>query len=109
MPIKPHPTDPDKMVYVSRYYNIPELQGVTMTAEDEEFNRIERESRQRTEAVKYAINNAFKPFEPDWANFSEGRAAGRIEAFTEIADKIKAMPFGGDTIDSLIMWLEEQK
>ena len=109
MPIKPHPTDPDKMVYVSRYYDIPELQGVTMTPEDEEFNRIERESKQRTEAVKYAINNAFKTFEPDWANFSEGRAAGRIEAFTEIADKIKAMPFGGDTIDSLIMWLEEQK
>ena len=39
----------------------------------------------------------------------EGRAAGRVEAFIEIADKIKAMPFGGDTIDSLIIWLEEQK
>jgi len=48
-------------------------------------------------------------FLPDWANFNEGRAAGRVEAFTEIADKIKAMPFGGDTIDSLIIWLEEQK
>jgi hypothetical protein len=31
MPIKPHPTDPDKMVYVNRYYDIPELQGVTTT------------------------------------------------------------------------------
>jgi hypothetical protein len=31
MPIKPHPTDPDKMVYVNRYYDIPQLQGVTTT------------------------------------------------------------------------------
>jgi hypothetical protein len=29
MPIKPHPTDPDKMVYTSRHYDIPQLQGVT--------------------------------------------------------------------------------
>ena len=27
MPLKPHPTDPDLMVYVSRKYDIPELQG----------------------------------------------------------------------------------
>ena len=31
MPVKPHPTDPDKMVYASRQYDIPELQGVTTT------------------------------------------------------------------------------
>ena len=31
MPLKPHPTDPDKMVYVSRQYDIPQLQGGTMT------------------------------------------------------------------------------
>ena len=47
MPLKPHPTDPDKMVYVNRYYDIPELQGVTMTPEDEEFERIEREMKWR--------------------------------------------------------------
>ena len=29
MPLKPHPTDPDKMVYASRWYDIPQLQGVT--------------------------------------------------------------------------------
>lgn len=29
MPLTPHPTDPDKMVYVSRQYDIPQLQGVT--------------------------------------------------------------------------------
>ena len=31
MPLKPHPTDPDKMVYASRQYDIPQLQGVTTT------------------------------------------------------------------------------
>jgi hypothetical protein len=100
MPIKPHPTDPDKMVYVNRYYDIPQLQGVTMTPEDEEFNRIERESKQRMESVRLAV----KPF-----SFYDGLQVGRSNAFKEIAEKIKAMPFGGDTIDSLIMWLEEQK
>ena len=31
MPLKQHSTDPDKMVYVSRQYDIPQLQGVTTT------------------------------------------------------------------------------
>jgi len=31
MPVKPHPTDPDKLVYASRQYDIPQLQGVTAT------------------------------------------------------------------------------
>jgi hypothetical protein len=31
MPVKPHPTDPDKLVYASRQYDIPQLQGVTTT------------------------------------------------------------------------------
>ena len=31
MPLKPHPTNPDKMVYASRCYDIPQLQGVTTT------------------------------------------------------------------------------
>jgi len=30
MPLKQHPTDPDKMIYVSRQYDIPQLQGVTI-------------------------------------------------------------------------------
>jgi ABC-type enterochelin transport system substrate-binding protein len=29
MPLKPHPTYPNKMVYVSRQYDIPQRQGVT--------------------------------------------------------------------------------
>ena len=31
MPLKLHPTNPDKMVYASRQYDIPQLQGVTTT------------------------------------------------------------------------------
>jgi hypothetical protein len=31
MPLKQHPTDPDKIVYASRHYDIPQLQGVTTT------------------------------------------------------------------------------
>jgi hypothetical protein len=48
MPLKPHPTDPDKTVYCSRQYDIPQLQGAKMkTYEDDEFERIEREFKWR--------------------------------------------------------------
>ena len=36
MPLKPYPTDPDKMVYVSRWYDIPQLQGVTTAQPEQE-------------------------------------------------------------------------
>ena len=37
MPLKPHPTDPDKMVFVKHEYNLPkEWQGLT----DEEIKDI---------------------------------------------------------------------
>ena len=39
MPLKPHPTDPDKMVYVSRQYDLPkEREWVGLT--DEELKDI---------------------------------------------------------------------
>jgi len=47
MPLKQHPTDPDKMVYASRHYDIPQLQGVTTTQRpwvgltDEDWKEIE--------------------------------------------------------------------
>ena len=46
MPLEQHPTDPDKMVYASRHYDIPQLQGVTTTQRpwvgltDDEFKKI---------------------------------------------------------------------
>ena len=47
MPLKQHPTDPDKMVYASRQYDIPQLQGVTtpqrpwVDLTDEDWKEIE--------------------------------------------------------------------
>lgn len=41
MPLKPHPTDPDKMVYASRWYDIPQLQGVT-TAQPAQEPRLDQ-------------------------------------------------------------------
>jgi hypothetical protein len=34
MPLKPHPTDPDKMVYVSRQYDLPQRTWVGLTKEE---------------------------------------------------------------------------
>ena len=34
MPLKPHPTDPDKMVYYSRQYDLPQRTWVGLTDEE---------------------------------------------------------------------------
>ena len=34
MPLKPHPTDPDKMVFVSHKYELPKREWVGLTEED---------------------------------------------------------------------------
>jgi hypothetical protein len=47
-------------------------------------------------------------FMPDWADFKNGRAAGRAEAFEQIAEKIKLLPWENDTKDSFLVWLKEQ-
>lgn len=47
-------------------------------------------------------------FEPDWADFQEGRKVGRAEAFEQIAEKFKEMPWENDTKDSFLIWLKEQ-
>lgn len=85
-----------------------------MNSEDDEFNRIEREAKARMMAVQSSIGSQLRaanlePFKPDWANFHDGVETGRIEAFNEIENKIKAMPFNDATIDSLLIWLKEQK
>ena len=39
MPIKPHPTDPDKMVYYNRQYDLPQRTWVGLTDKElEEFS-----------------------------------------------------------------------
>ena len=47
-------------------------------------------------------------FMPDWADFKNGRAAGRAEAFEQIAEKMKLLPWENDTKDSFLIWLKEQ-
>tara|TARA_R110000868_G_C10914470_1_gene765211 strand:+ start:1629 stop:1859 length:231 start_codon:yes stop_codon:yes gene_type:complete len=46
MPVKPHPTDPDKVVYVSRHYDIPQLQGVTTTPQRQWVGLTDAEAQQ---------------------------------------------------------------
>jgi hypothetical protein len=42
MPLKPHPTDPDKMVYYSRQYDLPQRTWVGLTDKElEEFSDAE--------------------------------------------------------------------
>ena len=90
-----------------------------MNTEDDEFNRVEREAKQRKEAVLQALHNENQrlglykgvyepPFNPDWNNFHDGVAVGRTAAFKEITQKIQDMPFNDATIDSFLVWLKEQ-
>ena len=55
MPLKPHPTDPDKMVYVSRQYDLPPKRELT----DEEIMEIyndqaNRDFQLRSDPFKFA-------------------------------------------------------
>ena len=60
------------------------------------------------EATLTEIRGMAQPFQPDWADFDNGREVGRVEAFERIAEKIKAMPWESDTKDSFLIWLEAQ-
>ena len=60
------------------------------------------------EATLTEIRGMAQPFQPDWADFANGRAAGRAEAFEQIAEKVKEMPWEFDTKDSFLIWLKEQ-
>ena len=58
MPLKPHPTDPDKMVYYSRQYDIPELQGVTTTPQREWVDLTAKQIDQGLCRTNYAFKTA---------------------------------------------------
>ena len=61
MPLKPHPTDPDKMVYASRWYDIPQLQGVTTAQRpwvgltEDEIENIEEKALTKQWAIRMAL------------------------------------------------------
>ena len=51
MPLKPHPTDPDKMVYVSRQYDLPEYKPMHPEMRkmwEDHFDKCFRSGSQRT-------------------------------------------------------------
>ena len=60
MPLKPHPTNPDKMVYASRWYDIPQLQGVSTTQRpwvgltEEDFSAINQSCFTKLQAATSA-------------------------------------------------------
>jgi hypothetical protein len=57
MPLKPHPTDPDKMVYTRAKYNLPrEWQGLT----DEERMSCEQSAKGNYFALCAAIEAKLK-------------------------------------------------
>ena len=65
-----------------------------MTEEDEAFNEIERQAKQRKEAVKVAITT--NPY--------------RNQVIEEVAQEIEKMKgFGIDTIDSLAIYIRGMK
>jgi hypothetical protein len=81
---------------VRNMYPAAQRTWVGLTEEDE-FNRIERESSVRKESVSSTIKS-----------FDIGAIDGRAQAFQEIAAKIESMPFNDDTIASLVLWLKDQ-
>jgi len=52
VPLKPHPTDPDKMVYVSRQYDLPQRPWVDLTPQD--YAEIFRTARNVDHAARLA-------------------------------------------------------
>ena len=106
MPLKPHPTDPDKLVYISRQYEIPQSYRYVKTVHECKPVYV----AQRTVYIAQHTDDVDDDtgIIPDWANFQEGRALGWTEAFERIAEKVKEMPWESDTKDSFLIWLKEQ-
>ena len=91
MPLKPHPTDPDKVVFVSRKY-----EGINMkTPEDEEFERIDRK---QNELIQVATS------------LSKDAEDIRNNVLEEVAQEIEELKgFGEDTIASFTVYIRSMK
>ena len=75
-----------------------------MTEEDEEFNDIERQAKQRKEAVKAAMSPkvvALEMYDTGWNSALE-MAAFKIEYDFKQA-------FGADTLSSMAIYIREMK
>jgi flagellar biosynthesis/type III secretory pathway protein FliH len=58
-------------------------------------------------AAAYATADAYADADAD--AYKEGCKVGRAEAFEQIAEKVKEMPWENDTKDSFLIWLKEQR
>jgi len=72
-----------------------------MTPEDEAFNEIERQAKQRKEAVKATIENNHKMYMSGW------NSALELAAFEIEHNFTKA--FGKDTLQSIAVYIREMK
>ena len=86
MPLKPHPNDPDKMVYVSRQYDIPQpqgipqLQGVTTAQPAQEPVCPECKVGVLYECVACSSSNyPPKPAQEPWPEEPFGHMAGGVQ------------------------------
>jgi hypothetical protein len=71
-----------------------------MTEEDEAFNDIERQAKQRKESVRVAVA-AFDEQYPIWK---------RNQVIEEVAEHIEKLKgFGADTVSGLAIYIREMK
>lgn len=74
MPLKQHPTDPDKMVYASRQYDIPQL--------------MEREAlKLALEALEEIARYATSPWEDEWCGELANETLTAINALAQEKEK----------------------
>jgi hypothetical protein len=82
-------------------------QGGRMTEEDEAFNDIERQAKQRKEAVKATLTNNAVIDREDRAYKSGWNSALELAAY-EIEYKFK-QAFGADTLSSMAIYIRGMK
>ena len=87
MPLKPHPNDPDKMVYVSRQYDIPQpqgipqLQGVTTAQPEQEQDATMQSLKDLWRSVCDGVGKAAfaQPAQEPWPEEPFGHMAGGVQ------------------------------
>ena len=79
-----------------------------MNEEDEAFNEIERQAKQRREAVKVAITKELmKSYDDGVKDALEVARDATIEEVAQHIEKLKG--FGQDTVSSLAIYIREMK
>ena len=93
MPLKPHPTDPDKMVYVNREYDLTDWKA--------KYDKLLDEYERLANVHQLALSQNH--------NAASMSAAGAVFDFQDrLADAIEEMPFG-DTASSFATFVRNFK